>query len=277
MIGSLALAGCGDDEPDTVADPSTSPSNTPSVTPTPTPSDDADRSFSDITPVYFTIDTRAGLRLVREPRETGIDGIGAVEAMIGGPEDPDYTTSWNPDTEVLSVGESDGVINVDLSAEAREANVGAEAAEMMAQQLVWTVTQLYGDDLAVQLLIDGESATDMWGHVDWADPIGRQAGDDVRAFVGIDTPAEGETITGDLTVTGEAIAFEGTVLWRVLDPKGKEMEAGFTTSEEGMTLAPYTFTVSLKPGDYVVEVSEDDASDGEGGAPLVDTRTITVE
>src|SRR5690606_35653963 len=123
------------------------------------------------------------------------------------------------------------------------------------QQLVWTVTELYGTELPVQLLIDGEPAGEMWGSLDWSEPIERAEADDVRAFVGIDTPGEGETVTGPLEVTGEAIAFEGTVLWRVLDPKGTEIEAGFTTSEEGMTLSPYTFKVKLKPGSYTVEVT----------------------
>src|SRR5690606_595756 len=120
----------------------------------------------------------------------------------------------------LSIGESDGVIQVDLSAEARDAKAKRKGAKMMAQQLVWTVTELYGTELPVQLLIDGEPAGEMWGKVDWAEPITREAADDVRAWVGIDTPAEGETVTGSLKVSGEASAFEGTVLWRVLDAEG---------------------------------------------------------
>lgn len=281
LVGSLALAGCGEDEPDTAADPSTSPTNTPSVSvsgsPTPTPTQDPDRSFADVTPVYFTVDTRVGLRLTREPRETGTNGVSAVEALFSGPQDPDYTTSWNPDTKVLGITEADGVITVDLSAQARDAEVKARGARMMAQQLVWTVTELYGSDLGVQLLIDGEPAGEMWGNVDWSEPITRAAADDVRAFVGIDTPAEGATVGTDLTVSGEANAFEATVLWRVLDARGQEQEAGYATAEEGMTLSPYTFTVQLKPGKYTVEVAESDPSDGEGGAPMVETRTITVE
>src|SRR5690606_33140543 len=121
-------------------------------------------------------------------------------ALFSGPEDPDYTTSWNPDTKGLGITETDGDVQVDLSAEARGAKVRAKGARMMAQLLVWTVTELYGNDLGVQLLIDGEPAGEMWGKVEWAQPITRAQADDVRAWVGIDTPAEGETVTGSLTV-----------------------------------------------------------------------------
>lgn len=282
LVAGLVLTGCGDDEPEeATATPtppaSSTPSGSPSPTPTPTPSETPDRSFSDVTPVYYAIDTRAGLRLAREPRTTGEDGIGAVEAMISGPQDPDYSTTWNPGTEVLGVTETDGVITVDLSAEARDANVGSPGAALMVQQLVWTVTELYGDDLSVELLIEGEPAGELWGAATWDEPIMREPGDDIRAFVGIDNPAEGETVKRRVTVTGEAIAFEGTVPWRVLDEQGKEVRSGFTTSEEGMTLAAYTFKVKLAPGTWTIEVSEDDPSGGEGGEPLRDTRTVTVQ
>ena len=65
--------------------------------------------------------------------------------------------------------------------------------------------------------------------------------------------------------------------WRVLDAQGKEVESGFTTAEEGMTLSPFSFTVKLKPGTWTIEVTEDDPSGGEGGPALTDSRTITVE
>ena len=47
-------------------------------------------------------DTRAGLRLTREIRDLAATdpATAAVEAMIAGPEDPDYFSPWNPDTTV---------------------------------------------------------------------------------------------------------------------------------------------------------------------------------
>ncbi|WP_101525692.1 Gmad2 immunoglobulin-like domain-containing protein [Nocardioides houyundeii] len=283
LVGGLALTGCGDDEPEEASDPTPSASTSAPATPTPTPSPSVseeagpEHSFSDITPVYYAVESRTGLLLAREPRETGEAGVGAVAAMISGPEDPDYSSTWNPATKVLGITEADGVINVDLSAEARDADVGAPGAELMVQQLVWTVTQLYGDELGVQLLIDGEPAGELWNAVTWDAPVTRTPADEIRAFVGIDTPAEGTTTSSPLTVSGEANAFEATVPWRVLDAQGKEVKSGFTTAEEGMTLSPYSFNLRLPAGDYTIEVAEDDPSGGEGGEPLTDTRSITVK
>jgi Immunoglobulin-like domain of bacterial spore germination/Sporulation and spore germination len=284
LVGGLALTGCGDDEPEEASDPapsvSSSTSASPSGTASPSPSEEVtpDRSFSDITPVYFVVETRGGLQLVREPRDhTGEPGVSAVEAMISGSQDPDYSTTWNPDTRVLGIEEVDGVITVDLSAEARDANVGSPGAEIMVQQLVWTLTELWGDELKVQLLIDGEPAGELWGAVTWDEPIGRVPGDDIRAAVNIYSPAEGATATSPFVVMGDAIAFEATVPWRVLDAQGKEVKSGFTTAQEGMTLSPFTFDLKLPAGDYTVEVLQDDPSGGEGGEPMTDTRSITVE
>ena len=54
--------------------------------------------------VYYLVDTRVGPRLVRESRPvTGAPGVAEVEAMIAGAQDPDYRTTWNPGTQVLSV------------------------------------------------------------------------------------------------------------------------------------------------------------------------------
>jgi hypothetical protein len=76
-------------------------------------------------------------------------------------------------------------------------------------------------------------------------------------------------------VTGEAAAFEANVPWRVLRD-GAVVQEGFATSAEGQRFAPYSFTVTLEPGEYVVLVTEDDPSGGEGRPPFVDDKTITV-
>jgi len=91
---------------------------------------------------YFMVDTRAGLRLAREKQDMLDDSVQtAVEMMIAGPLDTDYTTAWNPQTEVLSVSEEAGLITIDLSQDARTANIGSEGAALMIQQLVYTATE----------------------------------------------------------------------------------------------------------------------------------------
>lgn len=260
---ALALAGCGDD----------GGSGTTEQTDTPSASEEVTSG------VYYTLDTRAGFRMARELRDLpGADpGREAVETMIAGPVDPDYATTWDPDTEVLGVTVSGGTIEVDLSADARTANVGSEGAALMVQQLVYTVTEAVDAEADVLLTIEGEPAGELWGTLVWDEPVGRADPLDVRLLVQIDQPTEGVTTSSPLRVEGEAAVFEATLGWRVLDEAGDEVIGGVTMTAEGQTFAPFMFPVELDPGVYVVEVFEEDASGGEGGVPMTDTRTVTIE
>jgi hypothetical protein len=284
---ALVLAGCGgaDDEPTTTPGATTEPSPTeatPTETTEPTePSPEPTETAAEQTvTAYYVTDTRAGLRLARETRDvTGDDPlVAAVEAMIAGPDDPDYATGWAPGTEVLDVTEDAGTFTVDLSAEARTANIGSEGAALMIQQLVWTVTDTADDEGAgVVLTIEGEPAGELWGAVSWDGPVMREDALDVRVLVQIDTPAEGATVGSPVTVSGEAAVFEANLPWAVLDESGEEVQRGFTMTAEGQTFAPYSFEVELEPGTWTIVITEDDPSDGEGGEPMTDSRTITVE
>ncbi len=280
VLAALTLtAGCtgttGDGE-------STSPvptTSTPATaTASPTPPAEAGRATA-----WFVVDTRAGLRLARDDwtgQAGGEAGVrAAVESMIDGPADPDYSTSWNPDTDVLSVDIADEVITVDLSEDARTANVGSPGAALMIQQLVWTATEgAETPDAAVVLLIEGEPAGELWGAVTWEGPVAREDPMDVRTLVQLERPLAGEVLSaGSVTISGDAAAFEANVPWRILDAEGAEVEAGFTMTSEGQTFAPFSFEVELPAGEYVVEISEDDPSDGAAGTPMVDTRSFTVE
>jgi hypothetical protein len=273
LVLSGALAGCGDDGDDGDGSATPDPPDTSSAT-TDAP--------AVTTAVYYTVDTRTGFRLARELRDLpGEDpGVEAVETMIAGADDPDYATTWNPETEVLGVTVADGTIEVDLSADARTANVGSQGAELMVQQLVYTVTEAVDPDNAeadVLLLIEGEPAGELWGTLVWDQPTGRADPLDVRLLVQVDEPREGTTTSSPLRVEGEAAVFEATLVWRVLDEAGTEVLAGTTMTAEGQTFAPFMFPVELDPGTYVVEITEDDPSDGEGGVPMTDTRTVTIE
>lgn len=270
LVAGLALTGCGNGS----GGDDTSSSPSPTRPPTTTAS------------VYYLVDTgvRAGLRLAREPHDlVGASrvetAISAVEAMIAGPDDPDYVTTWNPDTQVMDIiRKGGGVLDVDLSADARQANVGSPGAALMIQQLVYTVTEIMGPKKAVQLTIQGKPAGELWGVVSWDSPVRRADPMDVRLLVQIDEPREGATTASPLKVTGDAAAFEANVPWRVLDDKGKVVRQGNTMTSEGMTFAPYSFSVRLRPGTYTVEVDEDDPSGGEApGRPMRDTRTVRIE
>jgi hypothetical protein len=276
------LAGCGDtDEP---AGPAPSATTSPSSAgPSTSPDGPTDEPASGTREagVWFQVDTaRLGLRLARELRDLPIDDPvrAGVEAMIAGPDDPDYGSPWNPETEVLATSVEKGRITVDLSADARTANVGSAGAALMVQQLVYTATDAAGRPGAdVELLVDGRPAGELWGTVVWDGPIGRDDPDDVRMLVQIDTPREGEVVAGPLTVNGEANVFEATVVWRILDEGGDLVDSSFVTTSEGFTFAPFEFGIVLDPGTYVVEIQEDDPSAGEAGPPMTDTRTVTIE
>lgn len=290
LLMTLALAvallgACSDGSDDTGSDqpPASSPSATsPSATgPSATgPSASLTASPTDTVsaPVYFLIDTRTGVRLARERHV--LDGAdpakAAVEAMIAGATNPDYTTPWASGTQVLSVRRANGVIEVDLSADARRANAGSETAARMVQQLVYTVTEVLDPTAAVQLLIEGQPAGELWGVLVWDEPVRRDPPVDVRLLVGIDSPVEGATVTSPVTVSGTAAVFEATLPWRVLTPAGDIVEQGTAMTSEGQQFAPYSFTFSVPPGRYVVQIEEDDPSGGEGGTPMTDTRTITI-
>lgn len=302
LVPALALAGCGGTDAASEASTTTSSSS-----PSPSAADSSARSrasgtatpaspsasdgASSVTAeaptssVWFLVDTgaRAGFRLAREPRDVSADtpvlvARKAVETMIAGPQDPDYATTWDPDTAVLGVSRPRRVIRVNLSEEARQADVGSEAAALMVQQLVHTVTEPLGRNAPVRLLVGGRPAGELWGSVVWDEPVRRADPLDVRLLVQIDTPAEGATMSSPVQVTGEAAAFEANVPWRVLDANGTVVRRGATTTSEGMRFAPYSFSVRLRPGTYTVKVVEDDPSGGEApGRPMRDTRTVTVQ
>ncbi|OIQ84673.1 sporulation and spore germination [mine drainage metagenome] len=283
LIAALAVtlaaaAGCTTGEP--AASPTPSGTSAPSASPpptttsTPTPTGPA----VDVT-AYYVIDTRTGFRLTREIRtvRTSDEVISAVEAMIAGPVDPDYTSSWNPKTTVLGVRQTAGTIVVDLSADARTANVGSAGAALMIQQLVYTVTDAAGQPAAaVMMTIDGSPAGELWGAVAWDSPVTRADPLDVRLLVQIDRPAEGAVSATPLAVSGDAAVFEATLRWTVLDAHGATVRSGSAMTSEGQTFAPYSFTVPLDPGTYTIVVSEEDLSGGEGGIPMSDSRTVTV-
>ncbi|HEX5331400.1 MAG TPA: Gmad2 immunoglobulin-like domain-containing protein [Cellulomonas sp.] len=280
---ALILAGCttgtgGEPTPTPSTSPSATPSVTASVTPSPSPTA-TPTGASVVVPVYFMIDTRTGLRLAREQRPvTGSDPIrAAVEAMIAGPTDPDYTTTWNHATRVLGTSRVDGAIVVDVSADARTANVGSAGAALMIQQLVYTATGAAGEPgTPVLMRIDGKTAGELWGVVSWDAPVAREDPISVRLLVQIDSPAQGATTTSPLRVTGEAAVFEAVLHWAVRDAAGVEVSSGVTMTAEGQTFAPYEFQVELTPGTYTVVITEDDPSDGAGGTPMSDSRTVTV-
>lgn len=228
--------------------------------------------------VYYVVDTRAGLRLAREQRDVPEDTAvqAATAAMIAGADDPDYATTWNPGTRVLAVSREGDRVVVDLSGEARQANVGSPGAALMIQQLVYTVTSAAPGADRVTLLIEGSPAGELWGAVAWDEPVRRDDPLDVRQVVQIDAPGEGAVVASPVVVAGEAAVFEAALPWRVVDGSGRTVKSGTAMTEEGQRFAPFRFEVPLPPGRYTVEITEDDPSGGAAGPLMTDSRAIVV-
>lgn len=248
-----------------------------SGTPAP-PSPSAAPSTERALPVYYIADTPAGPRLYREfhrvaTTDPATDAVREMLADATG-EDPDYRNPWPPASAPgVPVTAVDGVITVDLTG-VDSGPVDGAIAPLMLQQLVFTVQGALQSTDPVRILVDGEPADRLWG-VPTAEPVARGDAMALRSLVQIDTPADGTEVGRDVTVSGEAAVFEGTVTWQVLR-EGRVVKSGFTTTAEGQTFSAYTFDVRLESGEYTVRVSEDDPSDGEGRPQLTDDKTITV-
>ena len=279
LAGALALSGCalvrpGGDQP---GPGDTRPVASPTVATTDAPTPAVPMQAEH---VYFPRDSTMGLRLGREVRQVPqADPLrGVIETLLGQPLDPDYSTGWAQGTKLLSVTTTGPVTTVDLSTEARRGGkFAADFGLVSIDQLVWTVTELVGEDTLVDLTIEGEEPGELWGVTTWDAPRGREDALGVRVHVAIDAPNEGEAVRSPVRISGDAAAHEANVPWVIKDALGAVVEEGFTTSAVSMEFAPWSFEVGLEPGSYTVEVSGDDVGDTEGYKPDVDTRAFVVE
>lgn len=290
--GAIALNTSDDDTPvatGTSSSPSGSteapttpaaPPSSPATTETTPPAQELN------VPVYYVADSGDGLRLTREFHtvETSLSPIAAaVQEMLTAPAaDPDYTTLWAPGVEVVAAEVGEGFIGVDLTGTPSLDSAVGDDAELALQQLVYTATAAAADagqdgSLPVRVTVDGAEAGPLFGAADVSEPVGRADPLEVRQLVQLNEPAEGATVSGPVSVKGEAAVFEATVLWE-LRRDGEAVDSGNTSTTECCTFAPFEMTLDdVEPGTYELVMSESDPSGGEGRPPMSDTRTFTVE
>jgi hypothetical protein len=272
VLGAALLAGCT-----STAGTGAPAGPSPAPTVTAPPSAPAEQRAL---PLYYVVDSPAGPRLAREFRRMPVDtdpGTAAVTALLAAPTGtvPGHRNPWPVDTALAGpVTHEDGVVTVDLNAAA--AGTRPDDPILAVQQLVYTVTGALGTADPVQLLVDGNQVPRLWDDgvitglpVARADPLG------VRLLVGIDDPVEGATLRSPVRVSGEAAVFEATLLWEVRRG-GAVVRSGSTTTAEGQRFAPYTFSLDLPPGEYEIQVAEDDPSGGAGRPVMTDSRRVTV-
>jgi hypothetical protein len=88
-----------------------------------------------------------------------------------------------------------------------------------------------------------------------------------KGSITVKEPASGETISGGVTVSGDASVFEGNVQWKVVTATGKVLAQGHTTaSVAGPQRGTFKVDVRFEPPPYgeagFVEVFETSAKDG---------------
>jgi Immunoglobulin-like domain of bacterial spore germination/Sporulation and spore germination len=276
LVVSGGLDGVGDPQPAEPTPAATIDGEMPSEQPTPsgTPKDPAPPRAS--VPVYYLGGTTTGVRLFREFHEvrTTDPALGALgEMFVDEPVDPDYSSPWADGSRALSVAHSGGLITVDLSAEAARADVPADTAQLMSQQLVYTVQGALQSTDPVRVLVEGEPAADLLG-VPITSPMERADPLQVQALTWITSPAERATVDRTFTVDGIAAAFEAQVDWQLLRGSAVVQE-GLAMTAEGQAFSAYSFTVSnVAPGTYTVRVFQ--ASPEDGSRQFVDSKAVIV-
>lgn len=202
------------------------------------------------------------------------------------PDDPDYFNLWSKPTRIGTSIDANNVITVDLSADAFSRKLDEGLAQRAIQQLVYTATAaasaagLIGQDppASVNILVDGHSGFNAFGHVELTGPIRRNTR--FRAPIWIIDPQEGAKVpAGKLKVQGTSVAFPGGTQWELMRAEGKEevrVDSGTMKLGEG-DLADNTFalTTDVEKGDYTLAVwgSKDDSTARQSE----DSTTFTVK
>jgi len=258
----------------------TVPSDKPSTSGSAGPEEVAGRAV----PVYYVGDTAHGKKLFREFHRISAPSAGeiagpAVGQVLGAkPADPDYVNLWSGLYDgTYDVTTSQDLITVDLRGDLhdRPAGMSEGDAELAIQQLIYSAQAGLGQGrVPVQLLINGKHTDTILG-VPASEPLAAVDPDKVQAPVQIDSPSDGDEVSGTFTVTGRAATFEANVVWE-LKQGDTTIKDGFTTAQECCTLSPYSFQVTAPPGTYTLVVHDTDESGG--GRPVnQDTKEITVQ
>jgi Immunoglobulin-like domain of bacterial spore germination/Sporulation and spore germination len=220
---------------------------------------------SAVLPVYFAGEHDGRWWLYREFQRLPVTDGAVISASVaaslaGSASDPDYGTRW-PGVQLLGVAREGDVVTVELS------GPSASAAELAAQQIVYTVTATDPTVSAVRLIGPGVGSP---GDA----PVSRAPQQDVVAPVWIIEPGEGATIDGSITVSGDASVLEANVTLEVRQGD-RIVEQTFATATEGAPgRGTWEATLTLSPGDYEIWAYESSLEDGSVRFP--DTRRITV-
>jgi hypothetical protein len=274
---TLLTTACGND--------GASPAPAPAPAPQPAPTTPTDPSEVPSSVVAVFVVRSAPTTFFIEPIPVRVEDFGdalsarvtaAVEALLALEDtgDQELFTSVPDGTTLHSVSIDAGVVTLDLSGGIVGSSGSSSQEVTFAQQLAHTV-RVDTSVEAVRLLVDGRAVDELWGHLDWSEPIPFDPF--ILSPVTITTPLAGEEVpVGPVTFRGQATVFEATVLVTLLDAAGAVVEEGFVTATTGAPdRGTWEWTVTLPAaGEYTVVAAESDPSDGEGRPPFATTRTV---
>jgi spore germination protein GerM len=266
---------------------SPSPTMSGSRTPSPSPTPSAAPTHAPLRAALFYVGKKADphqllyREIVTRPWPAGNAVVtAAVNAMLTTPpRDPDYTSYWPAGTTIrgISLNPIGTHAVVDLSAEAGSASPGgSDIARISAWQLYYTVQQNGPKIDSVELRIDGKKVDSLWGtpieNPMTNDPYGNGQ---YLAHVWITSPEDGATVPQTIEIKGEAIAYEATVGWQILENDTVVKHGSTMASSGAPEQGSWSFSVALPPGYYIIGAYE---TSGTYGSPLyVDTKNITVQ
>lgn len=293
LLGAGLLAGCGSNG--TQADAGTTTSATTATSPTTAATADTSPTSATSAPasdatslVYYLTKTPLGDRITAEP--TGIrtsDRLASAwQALLkGSPIDPDYATA-------IPAGSLSGTVSFDGTGDAGTyevtltdakwatlpAGITAAQAKLAEQQIAYTLNAAGSTKKAAVSFLLNHKPTTFLGQPATVKP-GKQL--QTLALMSVLSPAEGATLTATKTTfSGVGSSFEATVGWKITDSSGRTVLHGSTMAAGWMErLYPWKAPVDLSKlsaGTYTFTASTDDASEGEGGGPITDTKTFTI-
>ena len=205
------------------------------------------------------------------------DNFAVMNAWLAStPDDPDYTTGWPAGVQVDTIQEQNNGALLELSgpadaAVADDPGLGAGGGERAITALLFNGNFQTGEGIS-DVTYNNEPISTLLGV---ALPFVLPADDDVRAFIAITSPTEGETVSSPVTATVLGNTFEGTVNWQLLDDTGGKVDDGFVTTSMGMWTSADIKLGDLDPGTYTLRCLEYSPANGKPGN--VDDKTFTVE
>ena len=204
------------------------------------------------------------------------DNAGVMNAMLSTtPDDPDYTSGWPAGVRVDALRETNGPVVVDLTGPAdasltADPTLGAGGGMLAIQALLYNGQLQPGE--SVSFTYNGQPLQTVLG-VDL--PVKVAAEDQVRAFIQISSPADGQTVSGPVKVTVLGNVFEGNVHWELLDSGGTKVDSGYATTSMGSWSEATIRLGTLDPGTYTIRCFELSPANGKLGQ--LDDKTFTVQ